>query len=620
MANQNHAHRLLQCLVVAVRPLRIEELAEILAFDFEEANGATPELNTDWRLEDRQRAVLSACSSLITLVDNGYSRVIQFSHFSVKEFLTSDRLASSRGDASHLHITAEPAHTTLVQACLGTLLQLDGHSDNSPVKHIIPLGRRSDPRWVELERSFPLAVYASQHWVEHAQFGKVSSRIEDGMRRLFDSDQPYFSTWIQLHDLDEDWNEFADFREDRGSPLYYASLCGFRDLAAHIIAEHPEQVNQRCGRNHSPLAAALYTRHLDIAELLHQHGADVDLRCHRRYATLLYAASFSKKDVHIVRWLLGHGSDAESENEHGRTPIMAAAMCGHLETVQALLEHGIRINATNSGLTALSLASYHGHVNIMWPLLQHGADTEVRDWNSRTPLHVASLRGQPEVVRPLLDNGANIEAKNELGMTPLHLTSYHSAANAEVVCLLLDRGANPNALALTHGTPLHLLVASEGKCEVVRLLLDRGADAEAQDVDRRTPLHLALHNNNFEAVCLLLDRGANAEAQDKFGQTPLHQASTLGSVEVARLLLDCGANVNALDNYGCTPLHLLGRWVVSATEFVRLLLDRGACVDVKDNEGETPVQHLWEGSPEAQMLIEAARHWHDAQVPVDSEP
>jgi hypothetical protein len=32
--NQGHARRLLQCLVTAVRPLRVEELAEILAFDF----------------------------------------------------------------------------------------------------------------------------------------------------------------------------------------------------------------------------------------------------------------------------------------------------------------------------------------------------------------------------------------------------------------------------------------------------------------------------------------------------------------------------------------------------------------------------------------------------------
>ena len=33
-ANRDHAHRLLQCLTVAVRPLRVAELAEVLAVDF----------------------------------------------------------------------------------------------------------------------------------------------------------------------------------------------------------------------------------------------------------------------------------------------------------------------------------------------------------------------------------------------------------------------------------------------------------------------------------------------------------------------------------------------------------------------------------------------------------
>jgi hypothetical protein len=34
-AQKDNAHRLLQCLTVAVRPLLVEELAELLAFDFQ---------------------------------------------------------------------------------------------------------------------------------------------------------------------------------------------------------------------------------------------------------------------------------------------------------------------------------------------------------------------------------------------------------------------------------------------------------------------------------------------------------------------------------------------------------------------------------------------------------
>ena len=122
------AHRLLQCLAVAVRPLLLEELAEVLSFDFDDAPGGIPKLNADWRREDQEQALLSTCSSLITVVHDGGSRVIQFSHFPVKEFLMSDRLATGGGDISFHHILLEPAHTILAQACLGVLLHLDDHT------------------------------------------------------------------------------------------------------------------------------------------------------------------------------------------------------------------------------------------------------------------------------------------------------------------------------------------------------------------------------------------------------------------------------------------------------------------------------------------------------------
>ena len=101
-ANRVHAYRLLQCLAVALRPLRVEELAEVLAFDL--TAGGMPNLNADWRWEDQEEAVLSACSSLVSVIIHKGSRVVQFSHFSVKEFLTSDRLASCLEEVSKFHI------------------------------------------------------------------------------------------------------------------------------------------------------------------------------------------------------------------------------------------------------------------------------------------------------------------------------------------------------------------------------------------------------------------------------------------------------------------------------------------------------------------------------------
>jgi hypothetical protein len=373
-ANRDHAYRLLQCLTVASRPLRVQELAEILALDFDGAKEGIPELKEDWRWNDQQEAMLSTCSSLITVVDDGRHRVVQFSHFSVKEFLTSDRLATSGADVSHFHIPAEPAHTVVAGACLGILLRSDSGVGDAKAKS-----------------SSPLAKYAAKHWVDHAQFGKVATSKEDGMRRLFDLARPHFAAWLKLHDIDTRWDNFVGYNSviPRGSPLYYASLSGFRDLAAHLVDENPQHVNARVGQNRSPLVAALRNKHFHTAELLHHRGANVGIRGDVN-RTLLHAASVNGF-VDIAQWLLAHGADANSREDGLCTPLHLAVKNGRIEFVRMLLRHGVTVNAKNKeDRTSLHSASEGGHVEIARLLLQHGADVATQDLRHSTPLHLAS--------------------------------------------------------------------------------------------------------------------------------------------------------------------------------------------------------------------------------------
>jgi len=116
------AHHLFQSVAVASRLLRVEELTDILALDFK--TGPIPKFLEDWRPEDPVDAILSMCSTLLAVVKVGDSSVIQFSHFSVKEFLTSERLSKANDSISRYHVSLTPTHTLLAQACLGVLLHL----------------------------------------------------------------------------------------------------------------------------------------------------------------------------------------------------------------------------------------------------------------------------------------------------------------------------------------------------------------------------------------------------------------------------------------------------------------------------------------------------------------
>jgi hypothetical protein len=389
--NRDHARRLLQCLVVAIRPLRVEELAEVLAIDFEDAEGI-PKLNPSWRWEDQEQAVLSSCSSLITIVDTGDSRVVQFSHFSVKEFLTSARLTTSSQDVSRYHIVPEPAHAILAQACLSILLRLDNVTEDSNIKG-----------------EFPLAGYAAEYWVRHAQFEDVALHI-NGMEDLFDPDKPHFAAWCQLYDIDFNPHDSVFYRftpepKSGANTLYYAALCGFSNLVEQLIVKHPQHVNAIGGYYMTTAVAALAGRHFELAQILHRNSSSVDPRGNAKNSPLHSAAY--EGDPEMVQVLLDYGVDDNARNSAGDTPLPFASM-GRFEeprVVRLLLDHGADPNVlSENGITPLHRALQNGNIEMARLLVEHGASVELKDWKGRTSLDYA-LEGQyDDIINLLLEH------------------------------------------------------------------------------------------------------------------------------------------------------------------------------------------------------------------------
>jgi hypothetical protein len=378
---------------------------------------------------DEQANVLSTRSSSISVADEHGGKVVQFSHFSVKEFLTSSRIGGSSGDVSRFHIFLEPAHTILAKACLGVLMRLGELVDEDNV-----------------EDKSPLARYAAEHWVDHARFENVWSHIREGIEDLFDRDKPYLAAWLQVHDIDTYGGRFLPWFEDltrkysnTATPLYYAALCGFHDLAEQIIIKHPQQVNTTGGYYVSPLGAALSRGHLKIAQLLYEHGAEVDVQG-KGNRTPLIAASISGY-LEIVQWLLSCGANLTVRDDvSGLTPLHAAAIWGRVEVSRLLLQYKADIHAHDKhGQTPLHGATRCNHVNVARLLLEHGADVNARDNRRNTPLHLSLKVGHPDVACLLVEHGANIDAEDDEGRTASQLAS--EKGHQDFVQFLSDCGS-----------------------------------------------------------------------------------------------------------------------------------------------------------------------------------
>jgi ankyrin repeat protein len=603
---QEYAHRLFQCLSVAVRPLRVDELAEMLAIRFDDAQ--SPLYCTDWQLEDAQDLVLSACSSLIAVVDVDGSPVVQFSHFSVKEFLTSDRLSNSTKGVAHYHVHPYSAHTTLSQASLCVLLHLGDRVDKNSIN------------------KFPFAQYAAQHWVDHARFEDISFRIQDAMESLFDMDEPSFATWIWIYDLDYPFRQhmFEDVppRPEAG-PLYYAALCGFSNLVEHLIANHPEDINARGGHHGSAVNVAFVQRNIEITLLLLQNGANANVMDDRGQTPLCIASRDGRRGD--VEFLLEHRADVNlAQDLRGQTPLVLSASNGELEITRILLRHGATVDTSGEdGRTPLMCASHNGHLEIARLLIQNGAAVDSRHKGQTplmrygvTPLHMAAHNGNLDIVILLLESGANVNLQDSSDQTPLDVAS--ASRNHEVTRCLANRvgvkcpcdamdarplgkdSGNPvpdaalgsagivkhtNIPASLRGNALHE-ASAEGSVEVVQSLLDEGADVNQRGANHETALHDASWNRKLEVAKLLIKYGADVNCRSKIGWTPLHVTSSKGHCEIVELLLDHGADLNTKQQEHWTPLHLAS-WL-GRLEVVKLLLERGADIHARDIEGRTP--------------------------------
>lgn len=602
-ANREHAHQLLQCLTVAVRPLTVDELAEVLAVDFSADSDGVPKLKEDLRWENQEQAVLSACSSLVTvIVDDRDSRIVQFSHFSVKEFLTSGRLAASNMDTLRQHhILLEPAHTVMAKACLGTLLRFDSEFEveNRKIK------------------KFPLALYAANHIGDHAEFEDVISHIQDGIDCLLDAEKPYFAIWTRIRRGHYENRCVFPPPAPYETPMYYIAHLGFSRMVQYLISRRPQDVNALSGKYNTPLSAALKEGHTEISRLLLAHYPDVDIS-NSDHETPLHLATYHGT-LDIIPMLIERGADVNARARYDETPLHNILRHERTDMMQLLLENNADVNAKDPYYrTPLHVASEFGYLEPARLLLEHGANVHARDYRGKTPLRVSSEEGQFQVMRLLLQHGADPDTQDkDYLQTPLY------DGKPAVVRLLLEHGANPHVWAKDGTTPLHYLSKwSHSKWEddvnKMRALLEYGRNPDVLDKRNNTPLHVASEHGKFKVVQLLIEHGANVNMRNESGDTPLHRSAYGGHLDIMQFLLEHGADINAQCICHNTALHSAVKADSCKLRAVQLLYEHGANVHARNDRGKTPLHGIFlRYRPDPRLIESFLEYGADMDIQAD---
>jgi ankyrin repeat domain-containing protein 50 len=484
--DRQEARRALLWLAFSQRPLSTAEVAEAAVVDPQ----SNPPFDTEDRLVDPCNSILEILGSLVVVSSkhvlgaspdddskrdsdlqyyfddasgNLLSEEVRLAHFSVKEYLVSERIKGS--EASKFGVTNVFANHFIAESCLLYIFHYDEFESKTVSLE-------------DLER-FPLLQYSCKWWYSHAN-SIAEGTIDSVIFKLFLSDTA-LSSWLQVYRPDNRHRKPFTGSSTIGTPLYYASDMGLQTVV-QLLLDHNAEVDAKDEDGQTALHKAALNGHETVVRLLLDHNAEVDVK-DEGGRTALHGAAFNGHEV-VVRLLLDHQAEVDAKSENGRTTLHRAAFNGYETMVRLLLDHQAEVNAkSEDGWTALHRAALGGHEAVVRLLLDHQAKAHAKDEDGRTALHEAALGGHEAVVRLLLDHQAEVHAKDKYGWTALHRA------------------------------------ASNGHEAVVRLLLDHQARVDVKDKDGWTALHRAASNGHEVVVQLLLSHQDGIDAKDEDGLT-----------------------------------------------------------------------------------------------------
>jgi len=134
-------------------------------------------------------------------------------------------------------------------------------------------------------------------------------------------------------------------------------------------------------------------------------------------------------------------TNVEIRTRDDESPLMMAALKGHLDLARKLIDRGADVNKT--GWTPLHYAATGGHLAIMELLLEHHAYIDAESPNGTTPLMMAAQYGSIDAVRLLLEAGADPRLKNQLGLSAIDFAYRVNRVDAADLIAAAVRRAQP---------------------------------------------------------------------------------------------------------------------------------------------------------------------------------
>ena len=182
----------------------------------------------------------------------------------------------------------------------------------------------------------------------------------------------------------------------------------------------------------------------DTVNSLLRRGFDPNIRDPKGQVALTLALQNESFKV-FAALMASRRLQVEARNKQDESPLMMAAIKGHVDAVRALIARDADVNKT--GWTPLHYAATGGkpeHVRIIALLLEHHAYIDATSPNGTTPLMMAAQYGSGDAVQLLLKEGADPTLKNQLGLTAIDFARRANRNDVAELIATAIRARQPN--------------------------------------------------------------------------------------------------------------------------------------------------------------------------------
>ena len=296
------------------------------------------------------------------------------------------------------------------------------------------------------------------------------------------------------------------------------------------------------------LHLAVQTNQLNMAKCLLNNGAPIDLLDSYGWTSLIEAVIDQK--IEMAKLLLQHGANVNinPENHAESVPLFIAIRKNNLTMAKLLLEHGADIdmqvdtdehskNVLGTPLTyAIEDSHWNDDISMVNLLLDWNPDLNARVDQGRTALHESTFCEKIELFEILVTKGADINAKDSKGLTPFRF-ALDLGNEPRAIELVKLGGFDLNSIGNYDRTALHDSV-EKGFKDLTRTLVENKADLNIRDMYHNAPIHIAIVVEEIEIAKVLIEGGADLLLKTDDSKSVIEYAKSSGQNELAEMMID----------------------------------------------------------------------------------